>query len=327
MEKPKISIIVPVFNAENYLYRCIDSILAQTYNDFELILINDGSTDDSQTICENYARKDNRIIVIKRENGGVSSARQEALNKAAGKYVIHVDSDDWCDSLMLSDLYEKAESENADMVLCDYYMHIRNYDYYISQRPKSIDATQLQNQIFRQEIFGSLWNKLVRLEVIRRYSIRFPKEINLWEDAWFNCELLSHSLKITYLAKAYYHYDFHSNPNSMVRNVNRNTVFQQKTFVSHFEKKGVDGESLLITKCCVLEVAFYQSLFSCDEVCALFPEIRKKYLHRNFLKRQALCQCLLGNYRLAVIFRRLSICKIKLINSLKHAVKKTIRYE
>lgn len=259
--------------------------------------------------------------------GGVSSARQCALNEAKGKYVIHVDPDDWCDSLMLSDLYEKAESENADMVLCDYFMHINNHDYYIRQKPQENDSTQLQNQIFRQEIFGSLWNKMVRLEVIRKYGILFPKEINLWEDAWFNCELLFHPLKITYQPKAYYHYDFQTNPNSMVRKVNRNTIFQQKTFITHFENKGADMDSLMITKFCVLEVAFYRGLFTCGEVCALFPEIRTEYLHRNFIKRHALCQCLLGHYKLAVVYRTISICKSKLINRMKHWIKKAIRYE
>ena len=323
----KISIIVPVYNAEKYLHRCIDSVLSQTFTDWEMLLVDDGSTDDSLKLLKNLAKKDSRIRVYHKENGGVSSTRQYALDLACGKYVIHADPDDWCDSQILLELYEKAESQKADMVLCDYYMHINCHDYYIAQKPRKLSARSIQKQIFNQELFGSLWNKLVRLDVIRKYNIKFPKEINLWEDAWFNCELLFHPIKIAYQPMAYYHYDFHTNPNSMVRNINRNTVFQQKTFISHFEKKNADKRSLFVTKSCVLEVAFYNELFKGDEIRRLFPEINSKYIACKFFKKQALCQCLLGNDKYSVFLRKTALYEARIIANLKKSIKKVIHYE
>lgn len=121
MNMPKISIIVPVYKAEKYLNRCVDSILAQTFTDFELLLIDDGSPDKSGEICDEYARKDSRVRVIHKENGGVSSARQRGLDESIGEYTIHADPDDWVEPTMLEELYNKANKEDADMVICDFF--------------------------------------------------------------------------------------------------------------------------------------------------------------------------------------------------------------
>ena len=115
---PKISVIVPAYNAEKYLRRCIDSILVQTFTDFELLLVNDGSIDRTDTICNEYAVKESRIRVFHKKNGGVSSARNLGLDNAKGKYVMFVDSDDY----MLSDMSElmisTLNAKNADLVIC-----------------------------------------------------------------------------------------------------------------------------------------------------------------------------------------------------------------
>lgn len=114
---PKISVIVPVYNVEKYLHRCIDSILAQTFTDFELLLIDDGSTDGSGAICDEYATKDNRVRVFHKENGGVSSARNLGLDNMRGGYLTFVDSDDWVDSTYLGELIEYSD---ADLVVSDF---------------------------------------------------------------------------------------------------------------------------------------------------------------------------------------------------------------
>ena len=129
---PKISIIVPVYKAEAYIRRCIDSILAQTLTDFELLLIDDGSPDGSGEICDTYAATDSRIRVFHKENGGVGSARQFGLDNAIGEYTIHADPDDWVDSTMLEELYYKAIEDQADMVLCDYWLEYPNHQEYQS---------------------------------------------------------------------------------------------------------------------------------------------------------------------------------------------------
>ena len=119
--QPKVSVIVPVYKAEKYLQRCVDSLLAQTFTDFELLLIDDGSPDRSGEICDEYAAADSRVRVFHKVNGGVSSARQCGMDNATGEYTIHADPDDWVEPIMLKELYVKAKEENADMVFCNYY--------------------------------------------------------------------------------------------------------------------------------------------------------------------------------------------------------------
>ena len=142
--QPKISVIVPVYKAEEYLHRCVDSILAQSFTGFELILINDGSPDNSGAICDEYAQKDNRVKVIHKENGGVASARQCGIDNATGEYTIHADPDDWVEPTMLEELYNKAVEENADMVVCDFYVNTHKSCVYRTQQVSKETSNLLQ---------------------------------------------------------------------------------------------------------------------------------------------------------------------------------------
>src|SRR5690625_1367019 len=116
----EISIIVPVYNLEDYLHKCIDSILAQTFTNFELILVNDGSTDRSSEICEEYASIDHRIRVIHKKNGGVASSRNAGLEVAKGEYIGFVDNDDYINEYMFETLYNNARTYSSDILFCDY---------------------------------------------------------------------------------------------------------------------------------------------------------------------------------------------------------------
>ena len=212
---PKISVIVPVYKAENYLHRCVDSLLAQTFQDFEILLIDDGSPDRSGEICDEYARKDNRVRVFHKENGGVSSARQCGMDNAVGEYTIHADPDDWVEPNMLEELYKKAKEEDADMVICDYYEERKGKTLYIKQKPSSLDHETVLCELF-QQLHGSCWNKLVRRACYRDFGLQFPLELSYCEDLFVNACLTSHSIKIEYLHEAFYHYDQYSNDNSLV---------------------------------------------------------------------------------------------------------------
>ena len=119
---PSISVIIPVYKAEKYLYRCVDSFLRQTFSDFEVLLIDDGSPDNSGKICDAYSVQDKRIKAFHKTNEGVSSARQYGLDHAEGEYVIHADPDDWVEPTMLEELYQNAVQNNADMVICDFWV-------------------------------------------------------------------------------------------------------------------------------------------------------------------------------------------------------------
>ena len=119
MNKPKISVVVPVYNAERFLHKCVDSILSQSFSDLELILVDDGSPDNSGAICDDYARQDSRVKVIHQRNSGVSVARNRGIQEASGDYIGFVDSDDWIDSEMYAVLYQTAKKEHTDIVMCD----------------------------------------------------------------------------------------------------------------------------------------------------------------------------------------------------------------
>ena len=219
MEKnePKISVIVPVYKAERYLHKCVDSLLAQTFTDFEVILVDDGSPDRSGELCDEYAHRDSRVQVIHKENGGVSSARQCGMDHARGEYTIHADPDDWVEPTMLEELYRKAREEDADMVICDFYEDCGRKEHYIQQRPSLLDIAVVQRELF-QQLHGSCWNKLVRRTCYSRFDVSFPLELSYCEDLYVNVCLLAHPIRVTYLHKAFYHYVRGENGNSLVAN-------------------------------------------------------------------------------------------------------------
>ena len=199
-----VSIIVPVYKAEAYLHRCLDSILAQTFTDWELLLVDDGSPDRSGVICDEYASKDDRIRVFHKENGGVSSARQKGQDEAQGEYTIHADPDDWVEPTMLEELYKKAKADDADMVICDYYMNDGKNQTYITQKPSNLDSNTVLKELF-QQLHGSCCNKLVR-RVCYSGKADFPDGINCCEDLIWCVKVLKQNPRISYIHKAYYHY-------------------------------------------------------------------------------------------------------------------------
>ena len=233
MSKPLVSIIIPVYNVELYLSNCIDSILAQSFTDWECILVDDGSKDKSGSICDNYALKDNRIKVIHQNNSGVSVARQVGIDNVCGEYSIHIDPDDWIESNMLEELYNKAKSDDADMVICDYFKNEDGVQQYINQSPNFLVPIKIIEQMLTTnmypELYGSCCNKLVRCSCFNSSDnlIRFePNDLSLGEDLVFNCRLLMSTVhRVSYLNKAFYHYEVQSNSlYSTLKNKNNNQL-------------------------------------------------------------------------------------------------------
>ncbi len=184
-----ISVIVPVYNSENLLERCIDSILAQTFKDFELILVDDGSEDSSGSICDRYARSDARIRVIHKSNGGVSSARNSALKIAKGQFVAFCDSDDYVTTTWLQTFIDNI----GDNDICIQAYTDRLGDF---RKPKPIpeyqgtDLAMLIEHQIEYEVLGYVFVKLFRTSIIRRYDIKFDEEIHYCEDELFVVEYL-----------------------------------------------------------------------------------------------------------------------------------------
>ncbi len=208
-----ISVIVPVYNAEQYLGKCLSYLQSQTIHEYEVILIDDGSTDNSGSICDEFARTDPHFKVIHQPNGGVGHARQIGLENAQGRYVIHVDPDDWVEPNMLEEMYLFVKANDIDMVICDYYEHYPNGEQIVVLNANSLDNEKLAKKLLEQKIYGFCWNKLVRLECIKKYHVSFPS-LALCEDLYFNISLLMHPVKVGYLPKAFYHYN-RTNPQSI----------------------------------------------------------------------------------------------------------------
>lgn len=147
---PLISVIIPVYNAEKTIRRTLNSIKEQTFYDFEVIMIDDGSTDTSGDICDEYTRCDKRFKVKHKQNQGVSAARQDGIDMSKGEYTIHIDPDDWVEQSMLKELYLKAVESNADMVICDFYENIGNLQIYHKQQPSSLDSNTVLKELLQQ---------------------------------------------------------------------------------------------------------------------------------------------------------------------------------
>ena len=191
---PKISIIVPVYNVEKYLRRCVDSILAQTFTDFELILVDDGSKDNSGAVCAEYAEKNSRVIVIHKENGGVSSARNAGLERANGTYIMFCDSDDFVTQSWTQKLYQLISKDEVDLAVCRY-RKVSSGDMSHSYEPIMPPSCTIMQRcqcfdIWRMGIMQSVWNKIFKRSIICENHIRFDQSLSHAEDTLFVFEYL-----------------------------------------------------------------------------------------------------------------------------------------
>ncbi|MGO4496773.1 glycosyltransferase [Paenibacillus sp. 2RAB27] len=223
---PKVSIVVPIYNVEGYLGRCLDSILSQTMQEIEVIAVNDGSTDTSGAILDHYAVKDTRIVVIHKRNGGVSAARNDGIRLARGEYIGFVDPDDWIDHDMYEVLYHNAMEENADIVMCTYMrefgthskekkFNLPNKVCYRNQEIRSNVLRRLVGPIKEEmanpeylDAWGTVWSKLYRTELVKGNNLNFIdlNVVGTNEDSLFNIHISYYAKVFVLLNKPYYHY-------------------------------------------------------------------------------------------------------------------------
>lgn len=203
---PKISVIVPVYNTEQYLPRCIDSILDQTFTDFELLLIDDGSKDNSGKICDEYAAKDSRIRVFHKENGGVSSARNMGLDNALGKWVTFVDSDDWIEPKGLELLKNASE---ADIIIGEILFEKDGTTSFLSNTSNKTgkDLYELVSTQIDHSAFCSPCAKLFSANLIRQHHIRFNQSLTFGEDSVFVKNYLLYIKSLSNIHELCYHYN------------------------------------------------------------------------------------------------------------------------
>lgn len=207
---PFFSIIIPVYNVAPYLRECLDSVLAQTFTDWEAICVDDGSTDDSGAILDEYAAKDNRFRVFHQPNAGVSAVRNYGLRIANGDWLCAVDADDWISEDFLMDFAMAVQESDIDMVWSDYYIHARGIKGGKDHRCKQVSEENYKHilvKLLTGDLMGAMWNKAFSRKFAEQHSITFPRQrVIMWEDLWFSAAFLSHKPKVKYIQACGYHY-------------------------------------------------------------------------------------------------------------------------
>lgn len=203
----KVSIIVPVYNNSHYLQKCLDSIMKQTYTEWECIIVNDGSTDCSGIICDEFAKKDHRFRVIHKSNGGVSSARNCGIRLAAGKYISFIDSDDYIENNFLQKFIEVMNKYDIELACCRIWFDTKNGSYKQLGDGKLISKRQaIHEMLYPTSFHGWPWNKFYKSSIIQKYNILFDEKLAYCEDELFVLQYITYIDKCYYLSDALYHY-------------------------------------------------------------------------------------------------------------------------
>ncbi len=227
----KISVIVPVYNAEKFLDKCLNSIINQTFKDLEIICVNDGSTDRSPEILNHFAGKDKRIKIITQLNSGLSRSRNKGLAIASGKYAGFIDADDWVDLDFFEKLYNTAEKYNADIAVCGI-KRLRTYKWkYHLKIEKEEYTTDTNKKFVLCDVPDKcyVWNKIYRLQALREYNIDFEPDV-YFEDRQFTAQALVCMKSLVTVPNVYYNY--WTNPHSIVK-----TKSEKKTKDSKYTKE------------------------------------------------------------------------------------------
>ncbi len=237
-ERPLVSVIIPVYNAERFLPRCIDSVLGQTCRGLEVILVDDGSDDGSAAACDHYAKIDGRVQACHQRNSGPSSARNLGLDHARGRYVMFVDADDFIDPEMAAALVDAMQAHDAGMAVCAFASHVFAGQQELatgslplrSQRSSveeflslaTLDISDPQAVCGRAHFAGGIWGRLYRMDVIKAGGLRFDAALTRYEDILFNVSYLTYIDSIMVLDERLYHYCVYGDHVSLSDRVPRN---------------------------------------------------------------------------------------------------------
>jgi glycosyltransferase involved in cell wall biosynthesis len=327
---PKISIIVPIYKVESYLRQCIDSIITQIYTNLEIILVNDGSPDNCGAICDEYAKKDKRIKVLHKKNGGVSSARNAGLNVASGEYLAFVDSDDWIESDMVEVLYQAIKISNADISCCNYYLAYTNSNKVLNDTNETLIFNReqaIKQTLLNKYIFCSVWGKLFKKNLFD--TVRFPLSISYGEDAAVMIDILSvieHVASIN-IPKYYYrqrkgsliHITYNSKIIEVLDTAKKLLKIAEYNYpnILKFAEAG-----LLRTNLDVLSRMIFNKYYTCmPEYIKILSELRKNF--RFMIKSEVLSR----NEKIKIIAVKINIRLYKFIQFINNQKKSKILFE
>jgi len=228
---PKVSVIVPVYNVESYIEKCLKSLVKQTVEDIEIIIVNDGSTDSSVDIINNYRNKyPKKIIYLEKENGGLSDARNYGIPYAKGEYISFLDADDYVEENMYQKMYELAKKEISDMVECNFYWQ------YPNKLKEDIGVRYNGKHEMLQNIRVVAWNKLIKREVIVNNNLQFPKGYR-YEDVEFTYKLLPYINRVSFLKEPMVYYIQRDNSISNSQNERTKEIFDVLQHVIDYYKE------------------------------------------------------------------------------------------
>ncbi len=234
---PKVSIIVPFYNVERYIEKCLETLVNQTLEDIEIILVNDGSKDKSIEIVNKFLEKyPEKLVYFEKENGGLSDARNYAIPYAKGEYIAFLDSDDYVEKDMYEKMYQLAKEENSDMVECDFY-----WEY---PEKTKIDTGAIYNgkKEMLEKVRVVAWNKLIKREILEKAKIEFPKGYR-YEDVEFTYKLIPYLEKVSFLKKPCIHYIQRENSISNSQNERTKEIFDVLDHViRYYKEKGIYDE-------------------------------------------------------------------------------------
>lgn len=286
MEKFLISLVVPIYKVEKYLKRCIESILNQTYKNLEIILVDDGSPDNCGKMCDEYAKKDERIVVIHKENGGLSSARNAGLERAKGKYVLFVDSDDFLVENGVEIVSKKALEKEYDLICFNYYNYLENGISYEMDNVSKYADIEYDKKFMLSQL--TAWSRAYKISFLKQNNLLFKEKI-IYEDLAFVPSLINYTKNIGYVNEFLYYYTIRENSimTSKVFNINRDDKFialetLEKTFEINksFEKYKKEIEYIHIKHLLVAyssELLKYQRKIYVSRIKKAFEIMNEKY--------------------------------------------------
>lgn len=230
---PKISVIIPVYNVENYIEKCLDSVINQTMKDIEIIIVNDGSKDGSKLKINKYLDKyKDKIKYLEKENGGLSSARNFGMLQATGEYIAFLDSDDYIEDVAYEEMYNIAKKENADMVECDFLWE------YPNKTKQDIGLIYKGQKEMLEKARVVAWNKLIKREIIEKENLEFPVGLR-YEDVEFFYKLVPYLNKVSFIKKPFIHYLQRENSIANTQNIRTKEIFiVLENVISYYKEKG-----------------------------------------------------------------------------------------
>lgn len=298
-KSPFFSIIVPIYNVEKYLEQCLDSICNQSFDDFELLLIDDGSPDKSPEICDKYALKDSRVRVFHKENQGLVEARKTGVCNAKGEYTIFVDSDDWIEESMLEKCYKHLSDTNIEAVILDYYLNkvskeevYRNY-----VKPGFYSEYLLKEEIQKKMLYAgeyyvfgvapSVWSKIFKTEIIKKIIAEVDGKLTMGEDVALTYLYLANVKNVLVIDEAYYHYRYVEN--SMSRSSGETYFKKLNTLYDWLEKRFdvFDEQQVRIYEAMMLCLGIDRILTWDGTLCKALKKV-KKFLKQE-KNRRILC--------------------------------------